>query len=124
AWPPYRRERWRGMVVWRAPLWVPKAPGGLTRVLHLMSFAITSLPLMLRYIFWRPNLVVTIAPAFVCAPAGWLTARLCGAAAWLHLQDFEVDVAFQMGLMKGILVQQSVLRMERFVLRRFDSVSS
>jgi len=75
---------WRGVDVWRAPLWVPNKPGGTARVLHLrgccicagaasarvlhlLSFAITSFPQMLRQVFWRPDLVVAVAPAFgVC----------------------------------------------------------
>lgn len=124
AWPPYRREQWQGLVVWRAPLWVPCNPGGLTRVLHLLTFALSSLPVMLLQAFWRPDVVLTVAPAFVCAPAGWLTARLSGAKAWLHIQDFEVDVAFQMGLLKGAFLQRLVLGAERWMLRRFDAVSS
>jgi colanic acid biosynthesis glycosyl transferase WcaI len=123
-WPPFRREQWRGVDVWRAPLWVPKSPSGLTRVLHLLSFAITSFPVMIWQIGWRPDLVLTVAPAFMCAPAGLLTARLCRAKAWLHLQDFEVDVAFGMGLLSGKLFQRIVLRVERWVLRRFDTVST
>jgi len=123
-WPPYRRERWRGVDVWRAPLWVPKAPGGLSRVLHLVSFAVASFPLMIRQISWRPEVVVTVAPFFVCAPIALLTARICGAEAWLHLQDFEVDVAFGLGLLNGKLLQRVVLRMEQAILRRFDVVSS
>jgi colanic acid biosynthesis glycosyl transferase WcaI len=123
-WPPFRHEQWRGVDVWRAPLWVPKSPTGLTRLLHLISFAITSFPVMIWQIAWRPDVVLTVAPAFVCAPAGLLTARLCRARAWLHLQDFEVDVAFRMGLLKGKLLQRIVLRIERWVLRRFDTVST
>ena len=123
-WPLYGRETWRGVEVFRAPLWVPKSPGGLTRVVHLISFALMSFPLMMRQVFWRPDLVVTVAPAFVCAPAALLTARLSGAQSWLHLQDFEIDLAFGMGLLKGKLLQRIVLRMESWVLRRFDSVSS
>jgi colanic acid biosynthesis glycosyl transferase WcaI len=123
-WPPYRREQWKGIAIWRAPLWVPSAPGGFARVLHLFSFALTSFPLMMRQVVWRPDLVVTVAPAFLCAPAGLLTARLCGARSWLHLQDFEVDLAFRMRLLRGRLLQRLVLRMERWILRRFDSVSS
>jgi colanic acid biosynthesis glycosyl transferase WcaI len=120
----YKRERWQGVDVWRAPIWVPKTPTGLARVLHLLTFAFTSFPIMLRQIFWAPDLVVTVAPAFVCAPAAWLTARLCGAQAWLHMQDFEVDIAFRMNLLRGSLLRRAVLRMERLVLRRFDVVSS
>src|SRR5665213_1782612 len=123
-WPPYRREIWRGAEVWRAPLWVPKAPGGVARVIHLLSFAVSSFPVMLRQIVWRPNLVITVAPAFLCAPAGLITARMCGAQSWLHLQDFEVDLAFRMGLLKGRVLRRIVLRLERWLLRRFDSVSS
>jgi colanic acid biosynthesis glycosyl transferase WcaI len=123
-WPPFRREQWRGVEVWRALLWVPKSPTGLTRLVHLLSFAITSFPVMLWQIGWRPDLVLTVAPAFMCAPAGLLTARLCRAKAWLHLQDFEVDVAFGMGLLKGKRLQRIVLRIERWLLRRFDSVST
>ncbi|MGB6307477.1 MAG: glycosyltransferase WbuB [Steroidobacteraceae bacterium] len=123
-WPAFRRERWRGVDVWRAPIWVPKSPTGLTRVLHLLSFAIASFPVMIWQIGWRPDVVLTVAPAFMCAPAGLLTARLSRARAWLHLQDFEIDVAFGLGLLKGKLLQRIVLRIERWLLRRFDSVST
>jgi colanic acid biosynthesis glycosyl transferase WcaI len=120
----YRREQWRGMLVWRAPLWVPQTPAGLKRVLHLLSFAVTSFPVVLWQIFWRPDVVITVAPAFLCAPAGWLTARLSRAQAWLHIQDFEIDIAFKIGVLKSRLLQRIVLGMERWMLRRFDSVSS
>lgn len=122
--PLFRREQWNGIDVWRAPLWVPKNPSGLARVLHLLSFAVASFPVALRQVAWRPDLVITVAPAFLCAPAGLITARLCGARSWLHLQDFEVDLAFRMGFLKGKTLQRVVLRMERWVLRRFDNVSS
>jgi colanic acid biosynthesis glycosyl transferase WcaI len=124
AWPLYRREQWQGVDVWRAPLWVPRKPTGLTRVLHLLTFAISSLPLMLWQILWRPNIVLTVAPALVCAPTGWLVAKLGGGKAWLHIQDFEVDVAFQMNLLKGKRLESIVLRAERWLLGWFDVVSS
>jgi colanic acid biosynthesis glycosyl transferase WcaI len=123
-WRPFCREQWRGVDVWRAPLWVPKSPSGLTRILHLISFAISSFPVMLWQVLWQPDLVLTVAPAFMCAPTGLVVARLSRAKAYLHVQDFEVDVAFGMGLLKGKLLQRIVLRMESWVLRRFDAVST
>jgi colanic acid biosynthesis glycosyl transferase WcaI len=123
-WPPFRRERLQGIDVWRAPIWVPKSPDGFGRTVHLLSFAITSFPLMLWSIGWRPHVVLTVAPAFMCAPAGLLTAGLCGAKSWLHLQDFEIDVAFQMGLLKGKFMKRVALCMERWMLRRFHTVST
>jgi colanic acid biosynthesis glycosyl transferase WcaI len=123
-WPPWRHEEWRGVRVWRAPLWVPRKPGGLKRVLHLCTFALSSFPVMLRQVVWRPDVVLTVAPALVCAPAGWLAARLCGAQAWLHVQDFEVDVALQMGLLKGARLGRAIRAVESGLLKRFDVVST
>jgi colanic acid biosynthesis glycosyl transferase WcaI len=124
AWPPYRREQWQGVDVWRAPLWVPRKPNGITRLLHLLTFALTSLPVMLWQVLWRPDVVMTVAPALVCAPTGWLVAKLSGGKSWLHIQDFEVDVAFQMGLLKGKFLKSLVLGAERQLLSLFDVVSS
>jgi len=118
------REQWRGVDVWRAPLWVPSEPGGLKRILHLCTFAASSLPVMLRQVPWRPDVVLTVAPALVCAPGGWLTARLSGAQAWLHIQDFEVDVALQMGLIKGERLGRTIRVVESWLLRQFDVVST
>ncbi|NIM41012.1 MAG: WcaI family glycosyltransferase [Hydrogenophaga sp.] len=123
-WPPYRHEAWRGVRVWRAPLWVPSRPGGLKRVLHLASFALASLPILLRQWAWRPEVVMVVAPALLCAPMGWLTARATGARAWLHVQDFEVDVALKMGLLCQGLLRRLALGAESWLLRRFDTVST
>ncbi len=123
-WPPYRSERIDGATVLRAPLWVPRNPGGASRALHLASFAASSLPLALAAAAWRPDVVLTVAPFLTCAPAGWLSARLSGARCWLHIQDFEVDAAFELGLLKGKALRRVVLWFERHLLRRFDAVSS
>lgn len=123
-WPPYRKEQWRGCTVWRAPLWVPHNPGGLKRVLHLASFAFLSMPTMLLQWGWKPDVVMTVAPSFMCSPMGWLTARVTGASAWIHIQDFEVDVAFTMGFLKGGLPRKLITSLERHMLRRFDAAST
>jgi colanic acid biosynthesis glycosyl transferase WcaI len=123
-WPLYRRERWADVDVWRAPLWVPPNPGGLARALHLASFAVASAPLTLIGAMWRPDVVLTVAPFLTCAPVGWMAARLARAKAWLHIQDFEVDAAFGLGLLKGGGLRRFALGCERALMRRFDVVSS
>ncbi|PXW93252.1 colanic acid biosynthesis glycosyl transferase WcaI [Sphaerotilus hippei] len=121
----YTRSRWRGVDVWRAPLWVPARPSGLKRVLHLLSFSVAALPLLARQLLWRPDVVMVVAPAVVCAPWAWLTARLSGARAWLHVQDFEVDAAYQLGLLNsGGLRRKLVTGIERWLLQRFDRLST
>ncbi len=120
----YAFDTWQGVPVARAPLWVPFRPGGRKRVLHLLSFAVTSLPLVVRQLFWRPDVVWMAAPAFVCAPAALVAARLTGAKAWMHVQDFEVDIAFGMGLISGSGWKRFVFACESWLMRRFDHVST
>jgi colanic acid biosynthesis glycosyl transferase WcaI len=53
-----------------------------------------------------------------------LTASLCGSKAWLHVQDFEVDAAFDLGILKGNVVRRLVMAMESRLMRCFDVVST
>ncbi|MBH2018604.1 MAG: glycosyltransferase WbuB [Burkholderiales bacterium] len=120
----WKRERWQGVDVWRCPLWVPTRPGGVKRLLHLASFALGSFPVMLRQIIWRPDVVWVVEPALFCAPVALVVARLNGAKAWLHVQDFEVDAAFDLGLLRGKFLRGVVAGAERWLMRCFDVVST
>lgn len=120
----YSHGTLHGARVWRTPLWVPAAPSGTTRVLHLLSFALASFPVLMRQWVWSPQVVMVVVPAFACAPGAWLLARLCGAKAWIHVQDFEVDAAFRLGLLKGKWARRIITTVERWIFRRFDRVSS
>lgn len=86
-------------IVYRTPLYVPSRPTGIKRIIHLVSFMLGSFPVMLRETFWEPEIVFTVEPTFFCAPLALFIAKSAGAAAWLHVQDFEVDAAFELGLL-------------------------
>ena len=120
----YRREFLNGVDVRRCPLWVPSHRSGLKRILHLASFALSSLPVMLRQIFWRPDIVFVVEPTFFCTPIALLISKLSKAKFWLHVQDFEVDAAFDLGLLSSPLLRRMVLGVERWLMRRFDVVST
>jgi colanic acid biosynthesis glycosyl transferase WcaI len=96
----YRTERLPGKpVVFRTPLYVPRVPGGIKRIAHLFSFMVGSIPVMLREVAWEPDIVFTVEPTFFGAPLALFVAHSAGAASWLHVQDFEVDAAFELGLL-------------------------
>lgn len=120
----YQRENWRGVTVFRTPVWVPRKVSGITRVLHLASFAMASLPSLLAQWRWRPDVVWMTEPPLICAPAALAFARLRGARAWLHIQDYEVDAAFDLGLLKGARLRAAVTAGESWLLRHFDRVST
>ncbi|OYP34093.1 glycosyltransferase WbuB [Rhodopirellula sp. MGV] len=118
-------SHWGRVEVWRCPVWVPAKVTGLKRVIHLASYALTSAPIVLwKALVSRPDVIMTVEPAAMCMPTTWLAARLCGAKAWLHVQDFEVDAAFELGILKNQFMKRCVLAVEAFLMRRFDRVSS
>lgn len=129
VWPEYRgkgftRHAINGVDVLRGPIWVPAKPRGLTRMLHLGSYAASSALNLLRSWRWKPDLVINIAPTLASAPAALAYARITGAKAWLHVQDFEVDAAMDMGIVQAGRLRRMALAAERGLLRRFDTVSS
>lgn len=113
------------LAVFRCPLWVPGRVSGIKRILHLASFALSSVPVVLwQAVRFRPDVVMTVEPAAMCMPTSWFAARLCGAKAWLHIQDFEVDAAFELGILKHPTAKRIMLAVEGWWMRRFDRVSS
>ena len=122
----YATEQHDGLFVQRCPLWVPRRPSGLTRLLHLASFALSSLVPLLAQRAWRPDVVITVAPAFFCAPGALLLRRVVGrpCISWLHIQDFELDAAFELGLLKGRWLRALAEGWERRTLQAFSVVSS
>ena len=117
----WRGETIKGVRVTRCPLWVPAKPSGVKRAVHLLSFALSSLPAMLwQAARFRPDVVCTIKPPMFAEPVGWLAARLSGAVAWTHVQDLEVDAAFDMGLLPSGGLKKATLAVDNWLLRRFD----
>lgn len=122
----YHSEYLNGIKVWRCPLWVPHQPSGPKRILHLAAFAISSLPLILwQGLFWQPNVVLVVEPAFFCVVGALLASRLGGAKSWLHIQDFEIDAGFELGLLPSSgLIRTLVMVIERGLMGCFDRVST
>jgi len=124
----YQKDIWQfnaqQIEIFRTPLWVPSKPNGWKRLLHLASFAVGSFPTVISQIRWRPELVVVVAPTLAIAPAALLLARLSGAKIWLHVQDFEVDAAFGMAMLRSGLIRRLALAIEGFLMKRFHRVST
>jgi len=121
----FTKERYVGVDVLRCPLYVPRKPRALTRLLHLFSFSLTSLPATLWYgAVWRPDVVFVLEPPLMCAPAALLARFLAGGKSWLHVQDFEVDAAFELGIVRTKWARSFAESVERWLSNRFDRVST
>ena len=113
-----------GITVTRCPLYVPSRPTALKRILHLTSFALTSTFALLSCTRWRPDLVIQVAPTLLCAVSTRLFCGITKATSVLHIQDYEVDAMFGLSMAKGHALRNIAHAIERFLLGRFDRVST
>lgn len=115
-----------GLSVLRCPIWVPSKVSGKTRILHLMSFALSSGPALLwQAIRQRPAVIMLVVPTLACAPAAVAVGKLLRIPIWLHVQDFEIDAMHAMGIASaGSWTRRLSFSIESWLMKRFDRVSS
>jgi colanic acid biosynthesis glycosyl transferase WcaI len=121
----WRRDGAGAASVLRCPIWLPRAATLPARVVHLASFALSSLlPCLWQAMRFRPDLVWAVEPTALAAPVALLAARLCGARACLHVQDLEVEAACRLGMVSTPRLRRLLRGGYGWLVRRFDLVST
>lgn len=122
----YRREN-GDATVWRCPLYVPKQPSTLKRLIHLGSFAFSSFFPLMAQRRWKPDRIIGVVPTLFCTPGMRLLAKLSGARTLLHIQDYEVDAMLGLGMAgngRAGKVAKLASAFERSGLHNVDNVST
>ncbi len=120
----YAKEYQGGIEIWRVPIFVPRNPKTIQRMIHLLSFSLSSFPVAIRQALWKPDLVFFVQPTLFSALGAILLARLSGAKAVMHVQDYEVDAMFEWGMFKYGKAKRILEGLERWLMRRFDRIST
>mgnify|MGYP001088390376 CR=1 FL=1 len=113
--------------VWRCPLYVPRQPSTLKRLIHLTSFAVSSFFPLMAQRRWKPDRIIGVVPTLFCTPGMRLLAKLTGARTLVHVQDYEVDAMLGLGMAgkgKGGRVAKLASAFERSNLLNVDNVST
>lgn len=119
----YKHEM-SGVTVYRCPLYIPKRPSTLKRLTHLLSFVFSSSCTLVYLVRWRPDVVVNIVPGLFTSFPAWLYCKMTSAKLVIHVQDFESDAMFNLGMAKKGVLPKIWMGLERFVLSRADRVST
>ncbi|MCE5192006.1 MAG: WcaI family glycosyltransferase [Actinomycetia bacterium] len=112
-----------GVHVFRVPVWIPRKPTGLARLVHLGSFGVSVLAACVAQMRWSPDVVLMMEPTLAAVPAGILLSRATGAAAWLHVQDLEIDAALKLGLLPSLL-GSAASKLERALMKQCALITS
>ncbi len=110
--------------IYRCPLFVPKNVTTIKRIIHLFTFSISSSLRLLTLLRLKPDVLFLVQPTLFCAPAALIYCKLTGAKAIMHIQDFELDAMFGLGMVGNSWLKRMVSFMESWLLKHFDTVSS
>jgi len=110
--------------IWRCPLYVPKKVTGATRILHEISFSISTSFVWLVKLFKHYDVVICIAPPLQLGLAGIMYKLFRRTVVVYHIQDLQLDAAKQLGLIKSRLILTLVEKIERIIFKKSDIVST
>lgn len=120
----YKYEQNNNIEVFRCPLWVPQSLTGFKRIIHLLSFAFSSAPVLMKQLDWKPAVMISIQPTFFILPLSVLFSKLSEVKSVLHIQDFEIDAAFNLGLLQMDFLLKIIKKLENWIIKKFDLISS
>jgi colanic acid biosynthesis glycosyl transferase WcaI len=122
----YQQESRADVDILRCPTWIPSVPSGLRRILHLLSFVLSSFPaLFWRVYTTRPDIIFVLEPSLFCIPGALLIAKLFKCKTWVHVQDLELDAGFNLGLVPNFkAIRQLAFTCESWFLQRAEIVST
>jgi colanic acid biosynthesis glycosyl transferase WcaI len=121
----YKNESINGVSVTRCPLYVPSKVTTFKRLIHLSIFAVSSsVALLIKFMKNKPDLIFLVQPTLFCAPTTLLLSKLFGVKTVMHIQDFEVDAMFGLGMVSKGKIANTVRRTESWLIKKFDLVSS
>jgi colanic acid biosynthesis glycosyl transferase WcaI len=117
----FRHENREGVNIHRCWLYVPKRLNTLKRVLHEISFGVTSFIRALS--LPRADVYVVMSPPLGLGLAAWLVTRLKRSRYLFHVQDLQPDSAAELGMVKTGIFLRLMYACERFAYSRAAGVS-
>ncbi len=110
--------------IYRCPIYVPKSPNGIKRIIHLISFSLSSFPNLIRNLMWKADLIILITPTLFCAINVFIYKLISfnRVLTMIHIQDFELEAAFNLKILKGKLLKNLFSKVESFIFKNFSIV--
>jgi colanic acid biosynthesis glycosyl transferase WcaI len=111
--------------IYRCPLYVPKQPSGLKRLIHEFSFFVSAF-VMVIYLLFKPkkDYIFCIAPPFHLGFLGLIYRFFKGGKIIYHIQDLQIEAARDLQIIKSDKAFKALFAMERLIMKKVDYVST
>lgn len=122
----YFTETIDGITVFRYKQFVPTKVNFFGRIKLMLSLTWGSFQNSKK--IKKTDLVICLVPLTLSILPAYILAKKKKAKLWIHVQDFEFDLAFQSGLLNtnflGNLIKKTVLHFETFLFNKANIISS
>ena len=116
-------EKINGVRILRSRQYVPQTPTFLKRIIHMISFTFGNFINLFKS--EKPDLVISIVPFTTSILLGVFLKIRYRSKLWVHIQDFEFDIAKQTGLnSKNSIIFKILMIIEKKLLNKADIVST
>ena len=109
----YSRSFEKNIEIIRCPIYVPKRRSPVLRILHLISFSLSSFLYVLKNIWWKPDVVIQVIPTIFCSAQTLLLCKFSGAKSIIHIQDYEIDAMYGLSMMKNKYLKKIIYIIEK-----------
>lgn len=114
-------ENCRGVKIRRSYLYVPPKVTPKTRILHELSFIISS---FLNLLFSGcPDIVIVVSPPLLLGISAYIVSKLKKVPFIFHIQDLQPDAAVKLGMIKKGKFINILYKIERFIYKKASLVS-
>lgn len=127
---PYKGRGWQsetleGVRVHRSALYIPGRVSAITRIIHEFSFVASSLLHWARALMQpRYDVVICVVPAFHLGFLPLLYSKIRAVPVVYHVQDLQVDMAKNLGMLSNARFLSLLFRAEKYILDRCQVVST
>lgn len=113
------------VTIYRCPMYVPKKPTGIKRMLLDMTFCISAWFKVIQLLVYKKyDVVITVAPCFQIGLLGAFYKKVRGGKFLYHIQDLQIDAARDLKMIQSDWVIKYLLNIEKWILMNADTVSS
>lgn len=120
----YKKEYAPNVNITRCPIYVPKKVNTIKRLIHLISFALSSSFVLFSKCWAKPDIIILVQPTLFCAPITLLLSKLFKIKVIMHIQDFEIDAMLGLELVKSGRIFRWVKGIEIWLMGKFNIISS
>jgi len=122
-----RKKLGKGRIrILRCPVYIPKNPSGLKRMIQDATFFISSTAAAkyLAFFYKTHNYTLAIAPSFFVGFPALVYKFFRRNKVLYHIQDLQIEAAEQLGMIKSPFLLSTLYRLEKYILKRVNAVST